>query len=275
MNQAAAVLREAATAAITAYRHAMTTTTRAERERDIGLGGDGTPTMALDAMVEAPVLDVLDRHGVNVLSEEIGWVDRGSSITVVVDPVDGTANAAAGVPLSCFAAALAVDGVLVEGLALWLDTGRSWWASTQRAETPTVTGRLHLDGASISMLRPRPTTSPEWYRLAARADRTRILGTSVLEACLVADGAIDAFCDPGGDVHRIVDLAATSLIVEAAGGYVCDVHGRPLTLESDLSLRWSGIVAASRELAEAIADEVAGGVVDLARSTEVTAAPSA
>lgn len=250
------VLEEAATAAVTAFHHAAATSTRAELAHTVGVGADGTPTSALDVIVEAPVLVVLERHGVNVLSEEVGWIDRGSSRTVVVDPVDGTVNAVAGVPLSCFAAALAVDGVLSEAVVVWFDGDRRW--SVRRGDTAgATTRRRRLDGASLAMLRPRPHTMPAWTALAGRADRVRVLGTSVLEGCLVADGAIDAFVDPGGDVHRIVDLAATSLIVEAAGGVVRDVRGRPFTLEPDLSLRWSGIVAATGDLADEISEAVA------------------
>jgi myo-inositol-1(or 4)-monophosphatase len=81
----------------------------------------------------------------------------------------------------------------------------------------------------------------------------RILGSSVIEACLVADGAIDAFCDPGGDIHRIVDIAAVSLIVEKSGGALRDAAGRPLNFSPDLTLRWSGIAAATPQLADEIA----------------------
>lgn len=252
------VLAGAAAAAHSAYRTALRSMTRAERSTLVGMGGDGTPTYLLDEIVEAPVLDVLASAGVNVLSEEVGWIDRGSAVTVVIDPVDGTANAAAGVPLACFAAALAVDGELTEAFVLWLDSDRSWWARRDQPIERRVTVRTHLDGASVSLLRPRPETRAAWARIADRADRIRVLGTSVLEACLVADGAIDAFCDPGGEVHRIVDLAATSIIVERAGGVVVDVHGRPFTLEPDLSLRWSGIAAATPELAE----ELVAAVLD-------------
>lgn len=236
----------------------MATMSREERSRLVGLGGDGTPTYLLDEIVEAPVLDVFERHGVNVLSEEIGWIDRGSSLTVVVDPVDGTANAAAGVPLSAFAAAIAVDDRLTEAYVSWLGTPRTWWAHVDQAATRTVTDRTMLVGASVSMLRPRPTTLAAWVRVASRADRIRVLGSSVLEACLVADGAVDAFCDPGGEVHRIVDLAASSVIVTAAGGVVVDLHGRPLTLEADLSRRWSGIAAATPRLAEELITAIQG-----------------
>ena len=250
------VLREAAVAAATAFDQAMATMTRTERSTLVGLGGDGTPTYLLDEIVEAPVLEVFERHGVNVLSEEVGWIDRGSAVTVVVDPVDGTANAAAGVPLSAFAAALAIDDRLVEGYATWLGTDRSWWAHVDHPGPVTVTGRCELVGASVSMLRPRPETLASWVRVASRADRIRVLGSSVIEGCLVADGAIDAFCDPGGEVHRVVDLAATTVIVEAAGGVVWDLYGRPLTLEPDLSKRWSGIAAASPRLAEELIDVI-------------------
>ncbi|NDH91822.1 MAG: inositol monophosphatase, partial [Actinobacteria bacterium] len=106
----ASLLSEALEAATHAYRHAMSTMSKEERGAVIGLGGDGTPTHRMDVLVEAPVLDVLERAKVNVLSEEVGWIDRRSTTTVVIDPLDGTANAIAGVPLSSFSAALVRDG---------------------------------------------------------------------------------------------------------------------------------------------------------------------
>ncbi|MGB0115020.1 MAG: inositol monophosphatase family protein, partial [Ilumatobacteraceae bacterium] len=118
------MLTEAADVALHAYRNSLATMTEEERRSTVGPGADGTETYLLDEVVEAPVLDVLERHGVNVLSEEVGWIDRASSVTVVIDPVDGTANAAAGVPLSAFAGALVVDDVVREALVVWLDTGR-------------------------------------------------------------------------------------------------------------------------------------------------------
>ena len=255
-DSVSAVLGEAADAACAAYAHAIRSMSLADRRSTVGLGADGTETYLLDEVVEGPVLDVLAIHGVNVLSEEIGWVDRGSAVTVVLDPVDGTANAAAGVPLACFAGALVIDDEVREALVVWLDTGRRWSVRAGERWTGSVTARDRLDGASISMLRPRPETREAWLRIADRAGRVRVLGSSVLEAALVADGAIDAFCDPGGDVHRIVDVAATSLLVEAAGGCVVDAFGRPFTFEPDLSLRWSGVFAASRSLADELVEAI-------------------
>ena len=121
-----------------------------------------------------------------------------------------------------------------------------------------TTGRTKLAGAALSVLRPRPSTWNTWSVLAQTSERVRILGSSVIEACLVADGAIDAFCDPGGDIHRIVDIAAVSLIVEKSGGALKDAQGRPLSFSPDLTLRWSGIAAATPQLADEIASIIGG-----------------
>jgi len=253
MHDFSRFLNEMAAAADSAYRYAMNHMTATERSEDIGLGGDGTPTMFLDRHIEEPVLDVIARHGSNVLSEEVGWIDRGSAITVVIDPVDGTANSAAGVPISAFAAAIVVDDVVTESLCTWLGTTYAWHAHRDQEIARTTTGKNSLAGSALSMLRPRPATWSSWSALALEAERVRVLGSSVIEGCLVADGAIDAFCDPGGDIHRIVDIAAAQLIVERAGGAVVDAHGRPFSFEPNLSLRWSGVFAATRHLAEEIA----------------------
>jgi myo-inositol-1(or 4)-monophosphatase len=251
------VLAAALAAATGAYRSALASFPREELAQDIGLGGDGTPTTRLDELVDQAVLDAVAGFGVNVLSEEVGWVDRRSAMTLVVDPLDGTANATAGVPICAFAGALAVDGVFIEGLVSWLDMGRRWHARRGDREV-TVTGRRMLAGASVSMLRPRAETFPAWTRVAGTADRVRVLGSSVIEACLVADGAVDAFVDCGGEVHRLVDLAASKVIVEAAGGVVRDVRGRPIEFDTDLTRRWSGLAAATPELADELVAAVLG-----------------
>jgi myo-inositol-1(or 4)-monophosphatase len=51
-----------------------------------------------------------------------------------------------------------------------------------------------------------------------------------------------------------MDLAAAMVMVPAAGGAVLDARGRPLELDPDLTRRWSGVVAATRELAEELVD---------------------
>jgi myo-inositol-1(or 4)-monophosphatase len=255
-TEAHPALRAAATAALEAY-----TAARAEHDRSalaevVADGADGTPTMRIDVIVETAILAVLEGRPVNVLTEETGWVDNGSALTLVMDPLDGSANAAAGVPLSAFSAALAVDGRFTEALTVWLETGRTWWALTDRRSALRTSGRTGLDGAAVSLLRPHPgnaKASAAWWAVARRAARIRILSTSCLEAALVAEGATDAFADAATDTHRLVDLAAALVLVEAAGGAVRDVFGRPIELDTDLTRRWSGVVAATPDLADELA----------------------
>jgi myo-inositol-1(or 4)-monophosphatase len=63
----------------------------------------------------------------------------------------------------------------------------------------------------------------------------------------------DAFADAGGDGHRYVDLVAALGYAEAAGAVVTDAVARPIQFGPDLSRRWSGIVAATPELAGELA----------------------
>lgn len=253
------VLAAATRAAVGAFRQARQQLDRAQLAEHVRIGADGTPTMRLDILVDTAIAEVVDKHRVNLLSEEIGVIDNGSAVTLVVDPVDGTANAASGVPLSAFAAAVSRDGVLTESLTCWLDTGRCWHAIAGRPIPYRTTGRTALDGGAISLLRPHAANSAAWWRVAQRAGRIRILSTSCLEAALVAEGSTDAFADAGSDTHRIVDLAAAMVLVPAAGGAVLDARGRPLEVDPDLSRRWSGVVAATPRLAEQLAAAISGG----------------
>lgn len=245
----------AATSALAAARVAHDRVALAEKVAD---GADGTPTMRIDQLVEDAITAVAARHRVNLLSEEVGFVDAGSALTLVVDPLDGSANAATGVPLSCVAGALAADGTVIEALTCWLDTGRCWHATTGGPVPYRTSGRRDLDGAAVSLLRPHERNADAWWRVTQRAGRIRILSSSCLEAALVAEGSTDAFADAGSDSHRLVDLAAAMLMVPAAGGAVLDAAGRPLELDPDLTRRWSGIVAATPALAEQLAETIAG-----------------
>ncbi|GAA4870304.1 inositol monophosphatase family protein [Saccharopolyspora cebuensis] len=249
-SEAHPVLAGAAKAASAAFRRARAEFTRARLAETGRTGADGTASMRLDLLVEAAIAEVAEEHRVNLLSEEIGFVDRGSATTLVADPVDGTANAAAGVPLSAFAGTLAVDGAPVEALTCWLDTGRCWHAVAGRPTGYRTTGRRELDGAAVSLLRPHERNAEPWWRISRRAGRIRILSTSCLEAALVAEGSTDAFLDAGSDTHRIVDLAAALVMLPASGGVVLDLHGRALEIDPDLHRRWSGVVAATPELGE-------------------------
>ncbi|MEM9468024.1 MAG: inositol monophosphatase family protein [Actinomycetota bacterium] len=221
----------------------------------IAEGADGTPTSRIDHLVESAILQAVEPYGLDVVSEEIGHVDRGSSTAIVIDPVDGTGNATAGIPIAAFTGAIAIEGRFIEGLTHWLADGRTWWAHVDQDAAQTTSGRTSLDGALVSMIRPKGDAAG-FLAIADRAARIRVLGCSSIEAALVSDGVLDAFVDAGSRTHRLVDLAAALIIVERAGGAVVDVQGEPIRFTTEVDTRWSGIVAATPELAAEIADAV-------------------
>ena len=67
---------------------------------EMGIGADGTPTQKIDRIAEEAILETLNEHGnpLNVLSEEADFIDNGAEQTLVIDPIDGTYNALAGIP---------------------------------------------------------------------------------------------------------------------------------------------------------------------------------
>jgi myo-inositol-1(or 4)-monophosphatase len=249
-----AALADAVRAAVTAYRAARRSCSRAELAEQVADGADGTPTMRVDALIEDAVAESTQRNGVNLLSEEAGYLDHGSAVTLVVDPVDGSANAASGVPLSCFAGVVALDGAATEAITCWLDTGRCWYARAGERTPYRTTGRTALAGASVCLLRPHERSADAWWRVAHQAGRIRVPSTSCLEIALVAEGSIDAFADPGSDTHRIVDLAAALVTVPAARCVRSAARTRPRP-------PGAGVAAATPQLAEELAATISAGVV--------------
>ncbi len=251
------MLTAASDAALTAYRDAVAKYSR-EKLKSIAMeGADGTPAMFIDVLVEDAIISAATVAGANVLSEERGWVDVGSAITLVVDPVDGSANAAAGIPLACFSAAVVIDGEFTEASTTWLHTGETWWASRTSSVFRT-SGCTSLSSAAVSMLRPHERNRDAWWRVAEKATRIRILSCSTLESVFVATGSTDAFVDAGSDTHRLMDIAAAVVQVEASGGAVIDAYDRPIEFGTDLTKRWSGIVAATPDLAAELRDAIQG-----------------
>ncbi|WP_223838505.1 inositol monophosphatase family protein [Saccharopolyspora pogona] len=249
-------LAAVAHAAMTVFHQARRDHSRAALAETVAMGADGTATTRLDLLVDTAVAETAAAQRVNLITEEIGVVDNGSAVTLVVDPVDGTANAIADVPLAAFAGVVAVDGEPVESLTTWLDTGRSWHAKAGEPSRWRTSGRRELDGAAVSLLRPHTANEAAWLRVSRRAARVRILSSSCLEAALVAQGSTDAFADAGSETHRIMDIAAAAVLVPAAGGAVLDAFGRPVEIDPDLTRRWSGVVAATRELADQLAETI-------------------
>lgn len=197
---------------------------RAARERALGRGEGGDETVAVDDVAERAVLAELERlhrlgHEFTVLSEELGERAFGSSpVRVVVDPVDGSANAKRAIPFYSLSIAVSSGPQMGDVEVAYVKdfgSGEEWTA---------VRGRgAWLDGSALGSERPKDppeVLSLEATRtalvveyggaLASVAERLRIMGSCALSLCHFAAGRVDAVCTLRP--VRCVDIAAAQLL---------------------------------------------------------------
>lgn len=221
------------------------------RGQIVAMGAAGSPTEELDRIAEAQVFSCLEEEGRdwNVLSEEAGFVQRGGSRLLVVDPVDGSTNALRGFPMSTVSLALGnstlgdVDvGVvhnLDNGVTHWAERGQGAFRDGHRIRTRTWEPRTELFCVNLGR-----HSTPRSAQLAEKGRRVRSLGCASFELAMVAQGSADAYFfenDDEGRNLRVTDIAAAYLIVREAGGGFTDaaqqsLEGFPLSLDQRTSV---------------------------------------
>src|SRR5258707_4800408 len=159
----------------------------------------------------------------------------------VVDPIDGTANFARGIPHFCISIAFVRDdrvelGVIYQPVMDELYAARRGSGATRNGQAitvstvPTVTQAIVEAGWSTR--RPREAYVALIDRLLGAGAQVRRTGSGALGLAYVADGRIDAYCE----LHiNAWDALAGLLIVEEAGGWTNDFlrgdglgHGNPV-----------------------------------------------
>jgi fructose-1,6-bisphosphatase/inositol monophosphatase family enzyme len=210
----------------------------------VGKGASGQDTSKIDKFAEDAILEYMDDRKIklNVLSEEAGFVDRGGERTLVVDPIDGTLNCLMGIPF--FSVSLAVGKEKLSdidfGLVKNLSSGDTYFA--RRGGGAELNG--HRIGVSkidreegVYIIYDNMDSAPETDAVVAKAKRVRSFGAASLEMCLVAQGAAQALymnCANFNRMIRVVDIAASTLILREAGGEIVDVKGNKLDMRFDL-----------------------------------------
>jgi len=216
-------------------------TSEADVFDSIGIGADGTETLRIDQLAERAILDIVETvpNGLNVLSEEVGWLDNGAEHTLVVDPIDGTYNASVGIPFYsvCLAVGNRKFSDVEEALVYNLVSGDTYYAAKGEGATMNgrpITTRPYREEDSLYVLYSGCSASDNAHRLTTVPRRVRSLGSAALELCLVAQGCADLFFQDGYPL-RITDLAAPGLIVREAGGELytsaCEMLEMRLSLE--------------------------------------------
>jgi myo-inositol-1(or 4)-monophosphatase len=182
---------------------------------------------AFDLVTDEALRTVLHGAGLGVLSEESGRTGPESDLLVVVDPVDGSTNAALGIPW--YATSLCIldgAGPLV-GLVVQLVSGVRHHAVRGEGAyrdgvpiRPSATTELPRAVVGISGF---PRAHPGWSQF-------RALGAASLDICAVADGSLDAYRVVGRSALSVWDYVAAMLVCTEAGAVVTERDGLDLVV---------------------------------------------
>jgi fructose-1,6-bisphosphatase/inositol monophosphatase family enzyme len=220
---------------------------RSDKGEEVGMGADGSPTLLVDKLAEDIILQFVKERDLpfNVLSEEAGFIDRGKKKTLVIDPIDGTYNAAMRIPFYSVSLAVAtrslrdVEMALVQNLV----TGDVYYAEKGKGaylnDRKIGVRKFSAPNSTFLCYMGKYATS-DTLELMRMSRRARSLGCASLEMCLIAEGKVDAYylnCEVRERAIRVVDIAASSLILWEAGGEIVDMNEHPLDMRLDLEDR--------------------------------------
>ena len=277
---------------------------RREGREHAGDGAGGDVTFAIDERAESRMEEFLAERapGVAFYSEDRGMVTPGGEPewVLIVDPIDGTRPAMAGLESACISIAAAPYrggspsmGDVEVGLVVEIKSGDRFLAmrGVGVEPEPSLGTTAALDRMLWTYgLRGRPVVDiavvlEELINASSVGGGTFDLGSAAFDVTRVVTGQMDAYVEPGprmidevpgmrAEFERVghgsvlnnspYDLAAAALIAEAAGAVITDAYGNPLgerpVLGSGHDFQLSCVCAANRELHARIIESLDGGI---------------
>ena len=197
----------------------------------------------IDRAAEDTIIDTILRaypdHG--VVGEERGEANADAEYVWIIDPLDGTSNFLAGIPHFCVSIGVRRGNVLEHGLIL--DPVRNEEFSATRgagarlngmrlrvSERPRLENAIVATGIPYRMVASHLDQYTDMHRVLQGACRSmRRMGSAALDLAYVGAGRTDAFVQVG---LQPWDMAAGTVIVREAGGFVSDAQGGESFMEN-------------------------------------------
>ena len=170
--------------------------------------------------------------GSGFLAEEEDEVDLAHSDVWIIDPIDGTANYARGNENCCISVALVRNGELSMGVVYSPWRGELYSAEKGRGafcngKPIHVSNRSYEKGLLFTAMSTYKKDlsrkcSDIIYDIYMECNDVRRTGSAAVELCLMAAGFVELYFE-----MRLMpwDYAAASLILQEAGGTICDFTG--------------------------------------------------
>jgi myo-inositol-1(or 4)-monophosphatase len=232
-------------------------------------GASGDVTFAIDAEAERALEEFLAERAPDVAfySEDRGLVepDGGAQTVLVVDPIDGTRPALAGLESCCVSVAAApldrepAMGDVTVGCVVEIPSGRVFLAErgagvvegppVRLSENERIDRMFWAYGFRGRPARPLVAVIGDLIDASSVGGATFELGSAAFDMTRIVTGQLDACVEPGprlvedvpgmrAEFERVgggsvlnnspYDIAAATLILEEAGAVVTDAYGRSL-----------------------------------------------
>jgi 3'(2'), 5'-bisphosphate nucleotidase len=206
---------------------------------DVAHKADASPVTEADRAAEALITEGLRRATPDlpvVAEEEVaaGHAREPAAAFWLVDPLDGTKEFSAGRDDFCVniglirdgRPALGVVGVPAQGELFCGIVGRGAWKRGTAGELPIRARRIPAAGAEVIASRSHANDERLSEFLAGRKIAGVTNAGSALKFCRLAEGRADLYPRFGRTMEW--DTAAPQAVLEAAGGAVRTLDGRPL-----------------------------------------------
>lgn len=203
-----------------------------------------------DHASEKAIMDVIRKQFPDhqILSEEIGMLEKDSEYTWIIDPIDGTVNFAHGIPLNCVSIGIEHKGEMLMGAVFnphldefyFAEKGKGTTLNNKPIHVSTEDQVLHsclVTGFPYTYINLPNGPLDIFERFIRKGIPVRRLGSAAIDLCWVAAGRFDGFYE-----HKLEpwDSAAGYLIVEEAGGRVTDMDGNKFSVYQHRILATNG-----------------------------------
>lgn len=239
-----------------------------EAGEDHGRGAGGDISRKIDIVAEKTVLDYLKKINFEciVLGEECGRVELSKNPKgfVIMDAIDGSANAVRGIPFFCCSLAFATENKLssvTDGVVTDLSNGDMYWATKGKGAFVNETKiQVHKQKpvykiVGINVSGATPELVKRIQPIFQNSNHSRHLGANALELALFARGLIDVYVDLREKI-RVTDMAAGYIIAKEADGILLDQNLKPLDSDLSYEARLSFIAAANQEILSEIKNQI-------------------
>jgi len=237
------VVREAGQVALERYRRRESLTIERKGRQDFVSEAD----KACEEFVIGALLQAFPEDA--CLGEEGGAQNTGGTATWIIDPIDGTSNFIAGIPIWCVSLGLVIGGKSVLGIIYnpvtdELYTAREGAGAFLNGRRIRVSSARKLDEARMGLGFSYRRPVQEHIRsvaacLEASCEYTRF-GSGALGMAFAADGRLDGYYEAHINAW---DIAAGLVLVTEAGGWCSDFFGGP-----DALAKGNAILAATPAL---------------------------